>query len=169
MKSIETVQARAVVMYIFVSPSQRLVRWNYASIKAAKKVWHPTRLVNAANTKLQPWTGQMDWRWHAEGSRPVYSVKPVQSPILRYVGGAEVPSRDIVAPTPRKRRRRKYKDYKPSARTVGRRLRQQQRLEDADPGVRPSQRVQRDYYEDSWGVRHSETSWKSYRKTQWRA
>lgn len=168
MKSIETCLPRPVVVYYFAAPNQRLVRWTYASLKKAKKIWNPCLLVHAAQAALRPWVSHKEWQWHKEGARPIYSVKPTQGLVLRYVGSAEVPSGDIVAPTPRKRRR-KHKNHQPSQRTAGRRLRQQQRLDDGDPGERPSQRVQPLYYEDAWCVRRSERSWKSHRKTQWQA
>lgn len=171
MKSTETYVPRPVVMYFFVAPSQRLVRWNYVSIKDAKKVWHPTRLANAAGEKLQPWIAWTDWRRSAEGDyTPVYVVKPSLKPILRYQGGDPVPGSDIggVKSYKRRRRNRKYKEERHAERTVGRRGRQEQVLDEMEPRIRARLRVHRLYYEDAWVIRDVERNWKGHRRTQWR-
>lgn len=170
MKSTETYLPRAVVVYMFVSPNQRLVRWTYAAMKAAKKVWHPTRLIAGANTKLQPWHALTDWYGCAQGGfNAHYRVEPTASPVLRYQGGDEVPSADIARAEPYKRRRhRRYKEEQPREHTAGRRMRHQQRLDEDEPRIRPCLRVQRLYYEDGWVVRDTDRSWKKHRKTQWR-
>jgi hypothetical protein len=108
-------------MHFFVQPNQRMVRWNYASIRDAKKAWHSTRLVNAAHEKLQPWTSYTEWHYSKEGSRQVHKVVPSTQPVLRYQGGNTVASIDI-GPTKRykRRRNRNYKEECPSERTVAR-------------------------------------------------
>lgn len=171
MKSIETCLPRPVVMHFFVQPNQRMVRWNYSSIRDAKKVWHPTRLVNAANEKLQPWTSYAEWHYTKEpgGARRVHKLVPTSKPVLRYQGGDLVPSAHI-GPTKRykRRRNRKYKEERPSQHSAGRRLREQQTLDHAEPHIRAGLRVHPLYYEDAWSVRETERNWKAHRKNQWR-
>lgn len=91
MTTSETYIPRPVVMYFFVAPSQKMVRWNYASIRDAKKVWHATRLQAAASVPLQPWTSSVHWRYSEEAPRAVYAVEPMNKPVLRYQGGDVVP------------------------------------------------------------------------------
>ena len=169
MKSIETCLPRPVVMHLFVQPNQRMVRWIYASIRDAKKVWHPTRLVNAAKEKLQPWTSYAEWHYRLEGAHQVRNVVPSTQPVLRYQGGDPVPNADIgPAKRYKRRRNRNYKEERAGERTVARRLREQQILEDTEPRIRAGLRVHRLYYEDAWSVRETERNWKAHRKTQWR-
>lgn len=179
MKSTKTCLPRPVVMHFFVLPNQRMVRWNYASIKAAKKVWHPTRLVNAAREKLQPWTSGRDWRSTSDKEREtgntdkrykaLYVVRPSTKPVLRYQTGEMVRSSDIrIAVTQKRRRRKKCKSECRSESTTGRRLRYQQILDNDEPGMRPRLRVHPLYYEDAWTVRNDDRNWKHHRKSQWK-
>ena len=169
MTTSETYIPRPVVMYFFVAPSQKMVRWNYASIRDAKKVWHATRLQAAASVPLQPWTSSVHWRYSEEAPRAVYAVEPMNKPVLRYQGGDVVPLNLLGARQWRKRaRNRPYKEMQPTERTVARRLRHEQRLDPQDPGVRPSQRVYRTYWDDAWITRDVDRNWKRHRKTQWR-
>lgn len=87
MTTSETYIPRPVVMYFFVAPSQKMVRWNYASIRDAKKVWHATGLQATASVPLQPWTSSVHWRYSEEAPRAVYAVEPMNKPVLRYQGG----------------------------------------------------------------------------------
>ena len=175
MTTSETYIPHPVVVYFFVAPSQKLVRWNYASIRDAKKAWHVTRLQAAANAPLQPWTSSVHWRYTEDTPKAVYTVEPMNKPVLRYEGGDVVPpsllGRPSRSPLPWHRRRprnRRYKEMQPAERTVARRLRHEQRLDPQDPGVRPSQRVHRTYWEDAWTARDVDRNWKRHRKTQWK-
>lgn len=160
---------RPVVVYFFVQPTQRLVRWNYPHLRAAKKDWHISRLLDAANRVLKPWMSESSWHYHQSEYRMTHQVTPVQGIILRYAGGALVPSQDIQRTPRRKPRRQKHTIDRPSERSVAKRLRHQQRLDDMDPGVRPGVKVHRTYYEDTWSIRRSERGWKAHRTTQWKA
>ncbi len=73
MTTSETYIPHPVVVYFFVAPSQKLVRWNYASIRDAKKVWHATRLQATASVPLQPCcVPDADWLGHIGSSPPWY-------------------------------------------------------------------------------------------------
>ena len=111
----------------------------------------------------------MHWRYSEEAPRAVYAVEPMNKPVLRYQGGDVVPLNLLGARQWRKRaRNRPYKEMQPTERTVARRLRHEQRLDPQDPGVRPSQRVHRTYWDDAWITRDVDRNWKRHRKTQWR-
>lgn len=160
---------RPVVVYFFVQPNQQLVRWTYRNLRAAKAAWSTQRLLAAATRRLAPWTGESSWVWASDGYTLQYSAAPTQGLILRYAGGAPVPSTDIVASTPRKRRRYKHTIDQPSQRAVAKRLRYQQCMDELEPSVRSRLKVHRTYYEDAFSVRRSERGWKFHRTTQWKA
>ena len=169
MQSSEPRLPRPVVMHLFVLPNQKMVRLSYASIKTAKKFWHPTRLINAAQEKLQPWNSCPEYRRTETYYKTLHLVQPSTRPVLRYQGGGQVLASDIQPRKPYKRRRnRKRKAEYARERTVGSRLRHQQILGNDEPAIRPYLRVHPLYYEDAWAVRNDERNWKSYRKSQWK-
>lgn len=161
---------RPVVVYYFFAPCQRLVRWSYPTLRAAKKEWSVAKLKIAAGTLLQPWLRQTHWAVNKTGDyEAIYTSLPSKHCIVRYQSGEPVPSSLIDTATYKSRRRKSIREEIPSQRAVGRRLRFAQILEHAEPAERSKLRVHRYYYEDAWSVRASSKNWKQHRPHQWRS